>query len=241
MYTAAAGMAAQETRLASVANDLANVNTNGYKHVRLAFRDLVEQQQGHGAAAGVTVGAGAAATVLGRSAAQGALRQTGEPLDVAIDGPGYLQVRGRDGRPSLTRDGALRTDDRGRLSTESGLLLDPPVTLPRGVTEKEVVIGDDGTVRARGAVVGTLRVVTVRAPGQLQGGPDNTFRTTPASGPATAAGRTSRVIQGSLEASNVDMADAMTDLIDAQRGFQLTSKVIQFGDQMLEIANGVKR
>lgn len=241
MYTAAAGMAAQQQRLDAVANDLANVSTTGYKHVRVAFRDLVYAGGGRAVDQSVQLGSGAAATQIGRSSAQGALQSTGQPLDVALQGPGYFAVRGQDGRPALTRDGALRVDDRSRLVTGNGLLLDPPVTVPSGTDPKNIGIAADGTVSVSGRRVGALRLVTVPAPSQLQGAPDNTFVPSQASGALRSAGGATTVAQGVLEGSNVDMGDAMVDMMDAQRSFEMASKAITYQDQMAEIANGLKR
>jgi flagellar basal-body rod protein FlgG len=240
MYTAAAGMAAQQDRLDAVAGDLANVNTTGYKHARLAFRDLVYSQGGHGQA-NVSLGAGAAATSLARGSAQGALHDTGEPLDIAVQGPGFISVRTAGGKPALTRDGQLRLDDRGRLTTSTGELLEPPITVPRGTQPQDVGIAADGTVSVAGRRIGAIRVLTVAAPGGLAGAGNNLFLATAASGAATAAPRTTRLAQGALEASNVDIGDAMTSMIEAQRGFELASKAIEVQDQMLQIANQVKR
>lgn len=241
MYTAAAGMAAQQQRMDAVANDLANVSTTGYKPVRVAFRDLVYAQGGRGADRTVQLGSGAAATSIGRSTRQGALTETGEPLDVALQGEGFIAVRDTQGRQALTRDGHLRIDDRGRLTTQNGLLLDPPVTLPKGTTPDAVHIDAAGAITVAGRRVGALRLLTVNSPANLQGGDDNTFTPTRASGAATAAPRATTVTQGALEASGVDVGTAMTDMIDAQRSFELASRAITVQDQMLEIANQVKR
>jgi flagellar basal-body rod protein FlgG len=201
MYTAAAGMAAQQERLAALSNDLANVNTTGYKRVRVAFRDLVYTPAGPGTAPGIQEGAGAAAQSVGRGAAQGALK---------------------------------RTD---RLVTNQGHLTG--VTLPRGTADGDVHIAENGTVSVGGRDVGRLDLVTVRANDGLAANGDNTFSITAASGPAD-GGRV-RAVQGALEASNVDIADAMADMIEAQRSFELASRAIRMHDQLLEIANGVKR
>ena len=111
MYTAAAGMVAQQDRLDAVSNDLANANTTGYKEVRMGFRDLLYQAGGQDAAAGVQLGVGAAATAMGRNTSEGAIAETQQPLDVAIEGPGFISVKDTNGKPALTRDGALRLDD----------------------------------------------------------------------------------------------------------------------------------
>lgn len=237
MYTAAAGMAAQQQRLAALSNDLANVNTTGYKRVRVAFRDLVYTPSGPGTAPGIQEGAGAAAKSIGRGAAQGALQRTDRGLDVAIDGPGFIRARAEDGAEILTRDGALRLDSEGRLLTSSGHRTG--VTLRPGTAENRVSIGSDGTVSDGERTVGKLDLVNVRATDGLQANGDNTFSLTTASGPASAGGV--RVEQGALEASNVDVADAMADMIEAQRSFELASRAIRMHDQLLEIANGVKR
>jgi flagellar basal-body rod protein FlgG len=240
MYSAAAGMAAQQIRLDAVANDLANVSTTGYKHGRVAFRDLVYDTDTHGAVAGIRLGAGSAATILGRSMEQGAYQTTERSLDVAVQGPGFLQVKLADGRTALTRDGNLRLTPDGRLGLQSGQLLDPPIRIPAGVDESRISIALNGDVTAAGKIVGRIRLVEVPAPGALDGGPDNTMLTTTGSGAARTP--TASVLQGGvLEHSNVDEATAMTDMIEAQRAFQLAGKAITTQDQILEIANGIKR
>ena len=236
LYSAAAGMQAQQQRMDTVANDLANVNTNGYKKARIAFRDLLYVRDASG---NVQSGAGAAATTIGRGFTQGAIRETGNPLDLAIENGGFLQVRRADGTTALTRDGALKLDLRGRLSTAQGDLLQPAVTVPAGTKESDVQIASDGTVSVNNRQVGRVPIVTVRSPQALQSVGDNLFRTTAASGNATALA-TGRLTQGAVEASNVDVADSMTDMMDAQRSFQLASKAVQMQDQLLQIANQVK-
>jgi flagellar basal-body rod protein FlgG len=204
MYSAAAGMAAQQQRMDAAANDLANTNTTGYKHVRVAFRDLAYTASGTGGTRDVLIGGGAGATLIGRSLQQGALQQTQAPLDVALQGQGFIAV-------------------------------------PAGTPEGDIHVGADGTVTAGTTRLGAIRIVTVPNPSALQGGPDNTFRATAASGAAAAAPRTTVLTQGALEGSNVDLGEAMVDLMDAQRGFELASKAIQYQDQLMEIANGIKR
>lgn len=242
MYTAAAGMAAQQTRLDAVSADLANVDTTGYKSARVAFRDLVyDSAQGFGADKSVEIGAGSAATSIGRSSAQGALQDTGRSLDVGLNGQGFLQVRLKDGTKALTRDGNLQVTADGRLALHTGQLIEPPVKLPQGANTDAVRIGSDGTVTLDGKSLGQLKIVDVPAPAALKGGPDNTFVATTGSGAIRAAAKSTTLTQGALEASNVDEAQAMTDMIEAQRAFQLASKAINTQDQILEIANQVKR
>jgi flagellar basal-body rod protein FlgG len=242
MYTAAAGMAAQQTRLDAVSSDLANVDTTGYKSARVAFRDLVyDDAQGYGAAKGVTIGAGSAATSIGRSTAQGALQETKRSLDVALNGPGFLQVTLADGTKALTRDGNLEVAADGRLRLHTGQLVEPAVKIPAGADHDALAIAADGTVSYNNTKLGRLTIVDVPAPAGLQGGPDNTFLATKASGATRAAQTSTLVTQGTLESSNVDVATAMTDMIEAQRAFQMASKAITTQDQILEIANQVKK
>jgi len=238
MYSAAAGMAAQQQRIDALSNDLANVNTTGYKRVRVAFRDLLYTPTGPGAARGVGSGAGAAAVQVGRSSEEGTIQQTDRPLDLALDGSGYLEVTDANGRRLLTRDGSLQRRPNGRLVTSTGA--DTGITVPAGVADDQVSTGPDGTVRAGNRSLGRLRLVDVRAPEGLQAQGDNLFLPTAASG-APVAARGTTVQQHVLEGANVDLAGAMTDLIDAQRGYEMASKAITTQDRLMEIANGVKR
>jgi flagellar basal-body rod protein FlgG len=241
LNSAAAGMAAQQQRLDAVANDLANANTTGYKHVRVGFRDLVYTQAGRSSAQGPRTGAGAAAVDAGRGFAQGALQRTEQPLDVAIQGPGFLRVKLPDGRQGLTRDGSLHVDAAGKLTTSTGGLVQPAITIPKGTDASEIAIAPDGTVLAAGRPAGRIDIVSVRSPQGLLPAGDNSFLATPESGPVGRAPAGTILIQGALEMSNTDVAEAMVAMIESQRAFQLTSKAIQTQDQMWEIANGVKR
>ncbi len=236
LYSAAAGMQAQQQRIDSVANDLANVNTNGYKHERVAFRDLLYVDDASG---NVHSGAGAGVTNIGRGFAQGSMRETGNSLDVAIEGQGFLRVRRADGTEALTRDGQLRIDAQGRLGTQRGELLQPAITIPAGTKESDVSIGQDGTVTANNRALGKIQLVDVRSPQALQTIGDNLYRTTAASGAATNA-TGARQPSGTGEASHVDVGDSMAEMIDAQRSYQLASRAVQMQDQMLQIANQVK-
>ena len=241
LNTAAAGMAAQQQRMDAVANDLANANTTGYKHQRVGFRDLVYEQAGRSSAQGVRTGSGAAAVDAGRAFAQGVLQRTDSPLDVAIQGEGFLRVRLADGRDALTRDGGLHIDGARRLVTSSGALVQPTITVPVGTADDQISIGPDGTVLANRQRIGKLDVVTVRSVQGLLSVGDNAFIATAASGPTVAAPQTTTLTQGALEASNTDMAEAMVSMIESQRAFQLASKAITTADEMMGIANQVKR
>jgi flagellar basal-body rod protein FlgG len=229
-------MAAQERRLDAVSNDIANVNTAGYKKVRIGFRDLVYQENGRG---GVQTGAGAAVTQLGRGSQQGALQQTGNPLDLAIQGDGYFQVRRADGQVALTRAGALQVDGRGQMVNANGETLVPPIRIPQGIDARNISIASDGTVQAAGRRLGQIQLVTVPAPNGLAPAGDNNYLPTAASGAVRRA--TGTLSQGVLEGSNVDLADSMVDMMGAQRSYSMASKAIQMQDKMMEIANGLKR
>jgi flagellar basal-body rod protein FlgG len=241
LNTAAAGMAAQQARIDAVANDLANANTTGYKHQRVGFRDLVYTQAGRSSAQGPQTGAGAAAVDAGRAFAQGTLQRTDQPLDVAIQGEGFLRVRLPDGTQALTRDGSLHIDGNGRLVTSTGAFVQPAMTFPADVDANTISVGPDGAITAGGRAVGRLDVVSVRSPQRLRSVGDNAFVATPESGAVRPAPAATIVSQGVLESSNTDVAEAMVSMIESQRAFQLTSKAIQTADQMWEIANGVKR
>src|SRR4051812_19701492 len=267
LYTAAAGMAAQQQRMDALSNDVANVNTAGYKRVRVGFHDLIYQRT----AGGVSTGSGAAAVQLGRGFAQGSLQKTDQPLDLAIVGDGYFQVRrASNGQTALTRNGSFQVDATGQLTTPEGDSLVPPIRIPKGIDPSSVTIGRDGTLTAAGRRLGQIQLVTVPAP--TSGGrparaapppppgppPAQTHPGPPPPPPAPAAagngystvtaasggaGRTTTATleQGVLESSNVDLADAMVDMMDAQRSYSMASKAIHMQDQMMEIANGVKQ
>jgi flagellar basal-body rod protein FlgG len=234
-------MAAQQQRMDATANDLANVNTTGYKRVRVGFSDLLYEQAGRPAADGVLVGKGARAVDAGRGFEQGNLRETGNPLDVAVQGTGFFKIKLSDGRQALTRDGGLHIDGNRRLATSSGALVQPAITIPEGISESDVAISSNGTVVAGGRTIGRIELVSVRSPQGLMSAGENAFVTTAASGNPVAAPAATTLRQGALEGSNTDMSQAMVDLIDAQRTYQLTSKAISTADQMMEIANQVKR
>jgi flagellar basal-body rod protein FlgG len=239
---AASGMLAMQQRIDGVANDLANASTNGYKHTRLGFRDLVYTAAGRAQSGTVNEGSGVAVVDAGRAFEQGALQRTGNPLDVAIQGDGFLQVKLTDGRTALTRDGALRLDANGALVTASGAKVQPGLTVPKGTRESDITISSDGVVTGRnGRRLGAISVVDVRSPQALESAGDNAFLVTQASGAATRAGTGTTLSQGVLESSNVDTADEMVQMIDAQRGYQLASKAITTTDEMWQIANGIRR
>jgi flagellar basal-body rod protein FlgG len=229
IYSAAAGLAAQQSQLDALANDLANVNTTGYKKERTGFRDLVYQNG---------IGSGSALVDVGRDFQTGSMQPSDNPLSLALDGPGFFQVKLANGRTALTRDGDFGVDANGQIVTSTGARLDPPVKLPKGTQPGDVTIDKNGAVTAGGRKLGQVTVVDVTAESGLQSIGDSMYAATAASGPARPV--KTGVEQRMLEASNVDVGVAMTDLIDTQRSFQLTSRVITMQDQLMQIANDIR-
>jgi flagellar basal-body rod protein FlgG len=246
---AATGMAAQETQLNTIANNLANANTVGYKRQDAQFEDLLYQnvrsaqatEGGNTAPTQTEVGTGSRIVATSRSFAQGALQQTGNTLDVAIQGNGFLSVMQASGDPAYTRAGSLQMDAHGRVTTSDGLLIEPPITVPLNATN--VAIGSDGTVTATqqgqttATTLGQIQVTTFANPNGLSALGKNLFAATessgtPESGIAGLDGRGS-ILQGSLESSNVDV-------IGAQNAYEINSKVVQAADQMLQNATQMR-
>jgi flagellar basal-body rod protein FlgG len=239
MYAAAAGMYAQQARLDSLSNDIANVNTTGYKPVRQGFHDLLYSQGGL-ATKGTQLGTGAEVTDMGRTQTQGALQQTGDALNIAINGQGYIQVQEADGTKSLTRNGNLQVDKLGRLSTNTGQLLDPKVVVPKGDDASKINIAPTGLVTSNGKKIGQINILTVVAPDKLRPIGQTSFQVTADSGPATIA-KGSTLTQAALEGSSTDLGDTMTDLIQSQRAYELASRAITTQDKVAEDAIEVKR
>ena len=231
IHTAAAGLIAHQTRMDMLANDIANVSTAGYKSARVAFKELVGDDG---------AGAGSAAVELGRSLRPGAFIESGNPLSVAINGPGFLQVRRADGSLALTRSGELRLDANGAIVTPAGERLEPSVTLPPGTSPGSVTIGRDGSLTVADKSVGKIELVEVPAPSGLRSVAGNLFVATEASG-APIASPPSTVMQGMLEASNVDLGAAMVEMMMAQRGFQLASRAVRTHDDLMRITNQIRR
>jgi flagellar basal-body rod protein FlgG len=240
LNAAAAGMEAAQQRLDAVANDIANANTPGYRRQRLVFHDLLYVTDRRGAAAGIAVGSGAGVRSLGPSGTAGAVAQTGRNLDVAIEGPGFLQVRRPDGTQALTRVGALQVTADGSVRTLAGDELVPPLQIPPGTDGAKVAIGSDGTVTVAERRAGRLQIVDVAVPESLTPLGDGLFAPTAASG-APRAAAAARFTSGALESSGVDLAEAMVEMLEAQRSFQLAGRAVSTQDELLKIANGIKR
>jgi flagellar basal-body rod protein FlgG len=237
LYSAAAGMSAQQEQLDAIGNDLANASTSGYKSERVAFSDLLYSSV-NVAGTVSSDGAGAKAQVIGSSAAQGAIKETGDPLDLAIEGAGYFQVT-RNGQAALTRNGAFGIDANGAIVDSEGDPLAPPIALRAGVKPSEVSIAPDGTVTAGKRTLGQIKLVTVASPEHLLANGSGAFTPTAASGAPQPAGA-GKIHQGALEQSNVDMAKEMALMVTTQRAFQMSSTAIQTESQMMSIANQLR-
>jgi flagellar basal-body rod protein FlgG len=241
LYAAASGMEAQQNQFNAIANDMANLNTTGYQSTEVGFQDLLYSGGGNSSGSpSISTGAGSSSAIVGRSDAQGAVQTTGRSLDVAINGPGYLQVRRDDGSVGLTRNGALQVNAQGEVTDSTGNPLVPQLKIPKGTDADSLKIEPNGQVIAGSKTIGKISLVNVPAPNQLQPDGDSMFSVTSGSG-ATRPAAGSTLQQGALEGSNVDAAQDMTEMISAQRSYQMASQAIQYQDQMLQIANQIKR
>ena len=257
LYTAATGMAAQQVKMDNIANNLANTGTTGFKKVRENFQDLYYQQlrapapstvQGTQNGTGVQVGHGVQLASLRRSFVQGNAEITGNATDLMIDGDGFFQIQLPDGTIGYTRDGAFRLDDEGNLVTIDGHLVLPGVTVQQGAI---LTVGQDGLITSQlegeetATQLGQLELATFTNPAGLAADGRNLFRATEASGdPLTGAPGDEGVggiFQHALEASNVDVAEELVNLIRAQRSYELVSKVIETSDEVLQTTNNIKR
>ncbi len=250
LWTAAAGMAVQQTNLDVISNNLANVNTTGFKKSRAEFQDLLYQTvNAPGTASssstnlpsGVQIGLGAKTAAVKRMFVQGDFKNTGNSLDVIIAGDGFFKVSKPDGTQVYTRDGAFQVNESGNVVTNQGFLLDPPIVIPPDA--KGVTIGADGTVSVQQpdnttAQVGTIELARFVTPGGLQSLGNNLYAPTVASGDALlgSAGKEGfgELQQGFLETSNVEIVNELVDMITAQRAYELNSRAIRASDEMLQ-------
>jgi len=258
LWSAATGMTAQQTNIDVIANNLANVNTAGFKASRVDFQDLMYQTISQpGAAAtegtqvptGIQVGLGARYAAIQRIFSPGELRQTGNSLDVAIEGDGFFQIMLPDGRTAYTRDGALKLDGQGRIVNSDGHPLQPDITIPADATH--INIGSDGTVsvsitgQVEAQQLGQITLAAFLNPAGLSSLGRNLFLPTAASGdPITATAGTEglgTLGQGFIEMSNVNIIEEMVSMIVAQRAYEVNSKSIQVADEMLSMANSLHR
>jgi flagellar basal-body rod protein FlgG len=247
LYAAASGMISQQTSLDVVANNLANANTVGYKRDRMDQVDLAYQPFKLPAQRTGELGLGAAPGRVGKETGQGAMQNTDRDMDIAIGGEGYFTVTRPDGSIAYTRAGNLQVDANGRLGLPSGELFQPRITVPANSTG--FTVGGDGTVSAtvNGEItrLGQIRTATFANPAGLSAQGGNLFLPTANSGAAQVGapgtGNRGPISQGVLEASNVQIATEMINMITTQRAFEASSRVVQASDQMWSIANQLRR
>ena len=259
LHTAATGMRAQELNVQVISNNLANMRTTGYKRQRAEFQDLLYEHvrrvgsqtsdQGNLLPAGIELGSGVKAVGTPRLMTQGSIAQTGKDFDVAIRGDGFFKIALPDGRTAYTRDGSFELDSQGRIVTAQGNLVQPGITVPQnasGITinaQGQVSVTTPGSTSS--TAVGQIELSSFINKSGLQAIGDNLFVETPASG--TPQSGTPGVEgfgdlqQGSLEQANVEAVSEITDLIAAQRAYEMNSKVITAADQMLQTSANLMR
>jgi len=258
LYTAATGMIAQQMNVDNIANNLANVNTTGYKKSKLEFQDLLYQQlrlagatQAEGAQVPVElqIGYGTRPVATQRIFSQGTVISTNNPLDVSIDGDGFLAVTLPDGTTAYTRDGALKKSSQGTIVTSDGYTLQPEVTIPQDATAINISSNGEVSVKIPGTTdlqqVGQLELARFVNPAGLKSMGRNLFLETEASGLANTGQPDTegfgRLSQGFLELSNVEVVDEMVNMIVAQRAYEINARAIQTSEEMLANANSLKR
>ncbi|HUT30657.1 MAG TPA: flagellar basal-body rod protein FlgG [Sedimentisphaerales bacterium] len=255
--TAATGMTAQQMMVDTIANNLANVNTTGFKRSQINFQDLLyvdlrepgtEVASGLTSPSGLEIGSGVRPASTVRVFTPGELENTTRPLDIAITGDGFLQVSMPDGSLRYTRDGALQINANGELVTTTGYMIEPAVSIP--IDAKSISIEKDGGVNVTDAsgtqsVVGNIQLARFPNPSGLSGEGDNMLAETEASGtPTTGTPGESgfgTIQSGFLEKSNVQMVTELVNLITAQRAYEINSRAIRAGDDMLRTASQIVR
>jgi flagellar basal-body rod protein FlgG len=254
LWAAKTGLDAQQTRMTVTANNLANVNTSGFKKGRAVFEDLLYQnvKQVGGATSqdtqmptGLSLGTGVRVVATEKTYTQGNLQQTDNALDVAINGRGFFQILLPDGTAGYTRDGSFQVNAQGQLVTSSGYQVQPAISIPDAA--QSITIARDGTVSATLAgqsapqQVGTMQLVDFINPAGLQPRGQNLLSESAASGPpqtgSPGLNGLGFIEQGSLESSNVNVVEELVNMIETQRAYEMTSKAIATTDQMLEYAS----
>ncbi|MGZ8161913.1 MAG: flagellar basal-body rod protein FlgG [Methylobacter sp.] len=250
LWVAKSGLDAQQTRMAVIANNLANVNTTGFKKSRAIFEDLVYQNirqvgaqstQNTQLPTGLQLGTGVRTVATEKLHTQGNIQQTENSLDIAINGRGFLQILMPNGDINYTRDGSLKLDSTGQLVTSGGLTLEPSLTVPDDAIS--ITIGRDGTVSvlqpgsAAPVEVGQIQTADFINPTGLEPIGENLFRESVSSGPPILGTPGEQefgpLLQGSLETSNVNVVEELVNMIETQRAYEMNSKAISTTDQML--------
>jgi len=256
LWTAASGLQAEQMKMDVLANNLANVDTNGFKASRADFEDLLYSQLRHAGTVdqfgqqlplGLEVGHGVRTADTLKDFTEGTISVTNNPLDVTINGTGFYQVTMPDGSTRYTRDGSLKMDGDGRIVTSAGYFLDPPLTIPNTATG--IVIGSTGIVQitlpsGSSQVVGQIEIANFVNPAGLESVGQNLYQATDAAGqvyvgnPGTLTLGTLQ--QGTLEQSNVSVVTEMVNMITSQRSYESNTKVITASDQMLSLTNNMR-
>ena len=258
LWIAASGMQAQSLNIDVIANNLANVNTTGFKRSRADFQDLLYEtlrppgassSEGTELPTGVQVGQGTRPVATQKIFLQGDYQQTQNQLDMAIEGDGFFQILQPNGEVAFTRAGAFKMDSEGRIVTSDGFPIDPELSIPTDTVS--ITIGTDGTIsvlqagESEPSEIGTIQLARFINPSGLKSMGRNLYLTTSASGdPITGtAGEDGfgTISQGYLEMSNVSVVDEMVNMITAQRAYKINTKTIQAADDMLQMANNIKR
>jgi flagellar basal-body rod protein FlgG len=254
LWIAKTGLDAQQTRMSMVSNNLANVNTMGFKRDRAVFEDLLYQNISQTGAAtsedtqdpsGLNVGTGVRIVATEKNFLQGTIVETGNPLDVLVEGRGFFQILLPDGGQAYTRNGSFKIDSDGRIVTANGYELQPALSIPDGV--ESVTVAADGTVQAKLpgqtdlATLGSIQIADFINPAGLQPRGQNLYLESAASGTpqlgTPGLDGLGSLVQGSLEGSNVNVVEELVNMIQTQRAYEMNSKAIATGDQMLQYLN----
>jgi flagellar basal-body rod protein FlgG len=258
LYTAATGMNAQEINVATISNNIANVNSTGYKKSRAEFQDLLYQNlrlvgtlspNGNQVPTGSQLGLGTKLGSVAKIYTQGDFIQTQNQLDMAITGKGFFQIALPDGTIAYTRAGSYKMNNTGQVVTADGLPLEPAITIPQDALQISIDQNGSVAVTQPGAVaptvLGTIQLATFQNQAGLQAIGNNAFQQTDASGAPTVGNPNSddrgKTQQGFLEMSNVSVVEEMVNLISAQRAYEMNSRTVQTADEMLQTANNMKR
>lgn len=258
LWTAATGMEAQQLNIDVISNNLANVNTTGFKKSRVDFQDLLYQTMLPAGTAvssdaqtptGIQVGLGTRAAATQKIFSQGDFQQTSNPLDLVIEGDGFFQITMPTGETAYTRDGTFKRDSQGRMVTSDGYAMDPQITIPADATT--ISVGADGTVsvllpgQAAPQEVGKIQIAKFSNPAGLDNAGRNLLKATAASGEAITdvpgTNGLGTLGHGFIEMSNVKVVEEMVNMIVAQRAYEINAKAIQTADDMLQIANNLRR
>jgi flagellar basal-body rod protein FlgG len=258
LWTAASGMQGQQKNIDVVAHNLANVNTTGFKKSRADFQDLMYQNMKSTGSpststtqvpTGIQIGLGTRLAAVSKIFTQGDFTQTGNELDIAIEGDGFFQIQLPDGTIGYSRAGAFKRDNTGRVVTSDGYPMLPEIVIPTNATR--INIGNDGSVsvdqpgQTAPTTIGNIQLATFTNPAGLAALGKNIFFPSDASGAATTGvpGQTGigTLAQGILEMSNVNVAEEMVNMIIGQRAYEINSKAVQAADEMLQTANNLKR